>query len=937
MKARNVAGVVVDDRHDNSSSNHAASKSSPLRFLLLDLPLWILALAFAFSQAANRFYQGPMQHLIESFRRHEGADHYGYYNDFLPDITYYGRQCDERDITTTDSNDLVVPPMSEPEVAEDIMMKHGAILVKDILSNETASELRRYLETRNVIRDQLPWHEMFWGDIDRLALGLGTDDHPAIAKAMEEVGQSETLRRALTGILGPDPAIVEASTLTAMHGCQDQGIHSDSDFFGSSLLYSRTFLHSYTLFMALQDTSSMMGSTTVCPGTQWCANEELGDVCHANGAFEASSNGQTGIDTGMIMKGDGMMFNQNVWHRGPKNFDPERPLNRVMFILTFVSRKELEAGDVRQQGLGTYYYQRWNMWGHTFEDLKHAAKTMLFSQPIAGLKALGLWKWPGTNWGIPWLEHYARQLANNEDFYADYELPDFVQYLDTLGVPKWLQGGLLGERQRHLQDFYGTHDEEMMWEPFVKNMFARATNFFTQLHVAGVLVYLGINYFLSLLRRSPSEGNDLPAAFGRVFSVHFKVGLLTLGLWYYVTQWSYLGHRIQQRDTWSQPFAKQTDMSHLKKSTMPTRADVLVGSRFDAPYLASFNHVLDYHPGNVAFAQALEDFPESPAMIRAFFAQPVDAVTPRFLQQDWKTGFWTIMESQDVDQYIATSMASRREPIKAKLDEHLREMLADARFGLRREEAMTAKHTPAFVAKWQSVLFHNSAKAPSAVPSSVDHLPRSKMMGPVSLASKLEPSASPILKESSSIMLLSRSGSPNLGIGDVVLARWRDTNEFWEGRIVYADGGRFVHIEYAHPEGKRYGAVSADDVQPYQSVVQGDTLLSDFQGELWPVKVERVHPLGHCVISYDDGEDGVVVEEKVPLEALLFPTANAAPIQASVGQLEVGQSVMANFQGNGEWFLAQIREVNGDGTYAIDYEDGDFEPDVEMELLRPLL
>jgi hypothetical protein len=127
-----------------------------------------------------------------------------------------------------------------------------------------------------------------------------------------------------------------------------------------------------------------MGATTVCPGTHLCANEDMEDVCLMNGAFEVSSNGHTGKDYGVLQRGDGMMFNQNIWHRGPGNYDLESPINRVNLILTFVRRVDHEKGDVRQQGMGTYYYQRWNMWGHTYQDLKDASTTMV--QPWAALK-----------------------------------------------------------------------------------------------------------------------------------------------------------------------------------------------------------------------------------------------------------------------------------------------------------------------------------------------------------------------------------------------------------------------------------------------------------------------------------------------------------------------------------------------------------------------
>jgi hypothetical protein len=165
-----------------------------------------------------------MQSLIESYRRSGKIDKEGYYPDFFPDVTYYARQCDQDDVTTHDSNDIVLPYNSTASQAAHVMMTHGAVLFKDILTPQTAQQLRDYLETRNVIQDQLSWFEKFWGNIGRLSLGLGVDDAPIIAQALHEVGNHRGLQTALEGIVGPDPPLVEISTLTTMHGAEPQGI-----------------------------------------------------------------------------------------------------------------------------------------------------------------------------------------------------------------------------------------------------------------------------------------------------------------------------------------------------------------------------------------------------------------------------------------------------------------------------------------------------------------------------------------------------------------------------------------------------------------------------------------------------------------------------------------------------------------------------------------
>jgi hypothetical protein len=239
------------------------------------------------------------------------------------------------------------------------------------------------------------------------------------------------------------------------------------------------------MFISLQNTTARMGATTLCPGTHHCANPDLEDVCLMNGAFEASSNGLTGPDRndgkggGVLLQGDAMMFNQNVWHRGAANQDPNNPhTNRVMFILTFVSRNKANEADRRYQGLGTYYYQRWNMWGHTYQDLKDSATIM--RQPVAALRSMGIWKPKNRHWGVTWIEHMARELGNAEHFYAGYELREYVNFLDKVGVPKALQGKYGRTRTK----------SDRQWQPFIEEMMDNVVDWLLQINILAVGAYL---------------------------------------------------------------------------------------------------------------------------------------------------------------------------------------------------------------------------------------------------------------------------------------------------------------------------------------------------------------------------------------------------------------------------------------------------------------
>jgi hypothetical protein len=751
------------------------------------------------------------------------------------------------------------------------------------------------------------------------------------------------------------------------------GIHTDSDYFGSSLLYSRTFLHSYTLFMALQDTTSKMGATTICPGTQWCANEDLGDVClpsrevmdqqqNNNHAFEVSSNGKTGRDVGLLYQGDGMMFNQNIWHRGPRNNDKDRIMNRVMFIVTFVSRQDHDlhmTGDVRQQGLGTYYYQRWNMWGHTYDDLKSAATRM--AQPIAALRALGIWKMPSTQWGIPWLEHFARQLANDEDFFSDYELPDFLGFLDGVGVPRWLQGrrAILKEdsyqsqrERRELERLAREEDEELDWESFLIQLATNIKDLVDSALSIALAWYFIVNTTAIAVTQRGAGG-----FLKRTLMTFFVSGIFWMGLWHYVTQVSHLGKRIQMRDTWRQPFPEPPlTLDHLQRTTFPTRDDVLVGSRFDAAYLSSFNNVLDYHPGNLEFQTALQDL-GSPDLIQAYMNQPVQGVTPRFLQQDWKTGFWSLMTHQKTKDYIARQVHTSQHLLVGRLDEHLKSVLADARFGLSRETIMAKKFTSQLAMEWQSVLYRNlistdeekekrfttTTTKPTSTKQSTLSVPKSTIC---SIPTAID---APFIPKTTSTLLLR-----SVGHGDRVLALLGPSGQYLEATIGLAMTDDMVSVEFTMLN--EMGMVPKDSIRPFARFVQGGLAqvpyfygADDYDADDWRlVEILSINPfLGDATVRHLEADDDVDEEGRIVRDLNVefirrLPFSSSSSLSMSklhynlpLYELDEGDQVQARFGGNGEWFSARIDQVHSDGTFGVAYDDGDFEEHVALYHIKP--
>lgn len=235
-----------------------------------------------------------------------------------------------------------------------------------------------------------------------LLVTVDANEHPSVTSALRQVANNTLLKETLEGLLGKNPAVAEITAITAAPGAEPQGWHADVKQPGNAQAKARTFTHSYSLFLPLQDVHPGMGPTEVCPGTHYCAND-LEEVCVKDGFHAAQSQ--------IWKRGHGLVMNQKMWHRGPEYLNRSGP-KRVVFIITFISRPD-PGRDHRQLSHGTYFHIHPLMYGHTFQDLKNPQVSMSF--PFNLLRSLGIWKPPAIQWGWDWVTSSALRIANQEN------------------------------------------------------------------------------------------------------------------------------------------------------------------------------------------------------------------------------------------------------------------------------------------------------------------------------------------------------------------------------------------------------------------------------------------------------------------------------------------------------------------------------------------
>jgi hypothetical protein len=109
------------------------------------------------------------------------------------------------------------------------------------------------------------------------------------------------------------------------------------------------------------------------------------------------------------------------------------------------------------------------------------------------------------------------------------------------------------------------------------------------------------------------------------------------------------------------------------------------------------------------------------------------------------------------------------------------------------------------------------------------------------------------------------------------------------------------------------------------------------KGKWFPGKIRRDRGDGTYDINYDDGETEVRVSEDMVRPIETTSARHQSPNRRSAHpRLEEGMKVEANYRGRGKFFAGKIRKDRGDGTFDIDYEDGESELRVKEEEIRVL-
>mmetsp|Transcript_20978 Transcript_20978/g.34670 ORF Transcript_20978/g.34670 Transcript_20978/m.34670 type:complete len:986 (-) Transcript_20978:819-3776(-) len=684
-----------------------------LRTLILDFPLALFIAAYFAAVWTHRLHDWYLRPQLEAL--------YWDSERMYQEETYYKRYCEAEDQSTRKGSDLFLPINATTQEAYDHQLIHGLTVFPSVLSDKTATELRDFVISQNF---KLPEDESIFviANKHRYSFGLGTEE-PTVATAMEELASNERLKPALEKIMGPNPALIEMTCITSTPGAKDQYWHDDVVARASAMQFGRSFGPSYSIFIQLQNTTKKMGATAACPGTHFCAAGSMETFCDKQG-FQVVG------EDGYWRTGDAMLMNMNIYHRGAAHKDPDAE-DRVMLILTFVPRPRSHA-ESRQMSQGITFSLRWDMWGHTLDDLAHAKTRM--TQPWTTLRSLGLYKQKDAQWGIDYISGGSMRMANGDNGFRDDQLEEQIEAGGFPLLPSFLNGEVDTEKEG--------------WRQYYLKTCIKIEEFTFRVNLVAVPSYILLQLIILVVRLFlPSDDKNGPfRRFGWAIARLVFVYGLAYGLFkaavHHVdnTQWA---RDISGGRRYTNSFVI-TDNDYSGPTTYPHREDVLIETRYKSPAFAMYNDFIMAHPGNRPWkvlldstAPLYESYSGLPKIFREqlpeYMVSSMESQQRRFLYQG-KKSHWQLMSREDALDYNERQLQISSSPVLRRVYTGLEYLLQDCKHGHLRDTVLVRYDVIPFLMSLQHKLltrFDNETFV------SLAHLPDTEDMDNVEPAPKL--------------------------------------------------------------------------------------------------------------------------------------------------------------------------------------------------------
>ena len=703
---------------------------------------------------------------------------------------------------------------------------------------------------------------------------------------------------------------------------------------GNDLKYSRSFVTSYSLFITLQDTTAAMGATETCPGTQ---------VCHEGGAdtFCADLGLQVSGKHGVWKRGYGVLQNQHTYHRGPAHRD-EHGDHRVLFILTFAPRPAARA-ESRMIGQGGSYSIRWDMWGFTLNDLGHATTRMAW--PWAPLKALGLYRFPGSNWGWDFPAIVSMRIATED---TGYTFDDLDSYIEN-GEPSWLPSPIRAKAADEVS-------EEGGWEDYLIACVDESRHILQKVNMITLALYLGLTVLLSFLQLASARRKNtkpkvfISSALARLVLTHGLIALSAyLALRYIAnTPWAKdidHGRQFTSAVGPTSDFLKREMSKSSLRPTLPRKNDAMFSIRYDGENYGSINRFMDYHPGNLRLDSIIGHFTGNedgnmralPTSVQECIVQTIlgemKREDRRILVQTGDGG-WTVMNPSESYHLITRELLKANDKLLSTLDAKISLMISKARYGELRSTTMAQIFSVAQLEQLRRKLFSLEGMGRSDLllnQTTSSAIGKMSQFRTASIAELSDQNPRP-QRDSTGGICLSCICDPDLcspidsqflpSVGDVVEAQYQGKfNEYYKAKVIRVNDPLRGGYDVEYFDGDIDRGLTPRSVRRYVPPSINEVIearVPDEEGEYeWKLcAVTKIHDGDEYDVQCEDGKNGY----SLPV----------TDIRHVLWEFEEGDDVFVENKGG----IGVVTKELGDGTYDVRYDDGEEAYGVPQDLIH---
>jgi len=241
-----------------------------------------------------------------------------------------------------------------------------------------------------------------------------------------------------------------------------------------------------------------------------------------------------------------------------------------------------------------------------------------------------------------------------------------------------------------------------------------------------------------------------------------------------------------------------------------------------------------------------------------------------------------LMNDAQVLDVVSKSIRAQRNADLRSLWTEVKQIQADGRFGPLRDTKMAQRFTPAFVKRWEAILFgsmQDSNRSVAAVNNENRSTFSAVLKSDIGVVSIIKDASAPSWKTRvvPTVTALgpntsnSKDGSSadgdeeapiQLKLGDRVRANYKMRGKWLQGAIAGIYDSTRCLVEF-DADGD-YATLSNKSVQRYEPFVEGDKVdVLHSSGDWYPAKIRDIHPLGMHNIDYDDGDVDVVTTEYI--------------------------------------------------------------------------